>query len=125
MPPLNISNPFRPSAFLAAVGESFSSANVTVDWFHAVQLFTTAVDKVRKAEAKQHKLPKASRWTVLNAAWSHWKGTRNAFCSDGHPLIQMPGSKTLVETSLLTRTGIPVINKEGRSPMSPLITMIT
>jgi transposase len=55
-------------AFLAAVGESFPSANVTVDWFHVVQMFTTAVDEVRKAEARQHKLPKATRWAVLKAA---------------------------------------------------------
>lgn len=55
-------------AFLAAIGENFPSANVTVDWFHVVQLFTTAVDKVRKAEAKERKLPKATRWAVLKAA---------------------------------------------------------
>jgi transposase len=44
-------------AFLAAVGESFPKAEVTVDWFHVVQL-----------EAKQTKLPKALRWAVLKAA---------------------------------------------------------
>jgi transposase len=55
-------------AFLAAVGESFPQAEVTVDWFHVVQLFTRAVDQVRKAEAKQTKLPKALRWAVLKAA---------------------------------------------------------
>ena len=33
-------------AFLAAIGESFPGANVTVDWFHVVQPFTTAVDEV-------------------------------------------------------------------------------
>ncbi|CAO0824875.1 hypothetical protein DFAR_970006 [Desulfarculales bacterium] len=49
------------SAFLAAIDKSFPDANVTVDWFHVAQLFTTAVDKVRKAEAKEHKLPKATR----------------------------------------------------------------
>ncbi len=37
------------SAFLAAVAEGFPKAAVTVDWFHVVQLFTTAVDDVRKA----------------------------------------------------------------------------
>ncbi len=52
-------------AFIAAVGESFESAAVTVDWFHVVQLFTKAVDEVRRAEAKQNKLPKALRWAVL------------------------------------------------------------
>ncbi|CAO0823102.1 hypothetical protein DFAR_3480002 [Desulfarculales bacterium] len=29
-------------AFLATIGESFPGANVTVNWFHVVQLFTTA-----------------------------------------------------------------------------------
>src|SRR5208283_5435447 len=36
-------------AFLAAVAENFPNAAITVDWFHVVQLFTTAVDQVRKA----------------------------------------------------------------------------
>ncbi len=43
------------------VGESFEAAAVTVDWFHVVQLFTKAVDAVRRAEARQNKLPKALR----------------------------------------------------------------
>jgi transposase len=34
-------------AFLAAVAENFPNAAITVDWFHVVQLFTTAVDRVR------------------------------------------------------------------------------
>jgi transposase len=54
-------------AFLAAIGDNFSNAAVTVDWFHVVQLFTTAVDQVRKAEARSRKLPKALRWAVLKA----------------------------------------------------------
>ena len=54
-------------AFLAAVGETFENAAQTVDWFHVVQLFTTAVDEVRKAESKQLKLPDATRWAVLKA----------------------------------------------------------
>ncbi len=52
-------------AFLAAVKEEFERANVTVDWFHVVQLFTKAVDDVRKLEHQQNKLPKATRWAVL------------------------------------------------------------
>jgi transposase len=56
------------SAFIAAVGESFENATVTVDWFHVVQLFTKAVDEVRRAETKQNKLPKALRWAVLKRA---------------------------------------------------------
>lgn len=55
-------------AFLAAVKEEFGEANVTVDWFHVVQLFTRAVDDVRKQEQKQNKLPKATRWAVLKGS---------------------------------------------------------
>ncbi len=55
-------------AFLAAIGETFEKANVTVDWFHVVKLFTKAVDDVRKAEAKHNTMPKALRWAVLKAA---------------------------------------------------------
>ncbi|CAO0824442.1 hypothetical protein DFAR_630081 [Desulfarculales bacterium] len=55
-------------SYLTAIGKSFPSANVTVDLFYVAQLFTTAVDEVQKAEAKEHKLPKATRWVVLKAA---------------------------------------------------------
>jgi len=55
-------------AFLAALAQGFPNAAVTVDWFHVVQLFTTAVDQVRKAEARNRQLPKAVRWAVLKAA---------------------------------------------------------
>ena len=55
-------------ALLAASGESFPGANATVDWFHIVQLFTTAVDEVRKAEAEERKLPKATSRAVLKTA---------------------------------------------------------
>lgn len=55
-------------AFLAALAESLPRASVTVDWFHVVQLFTKAVDQVRKAEAKHSSLPKSLRWAVLKAA---------------------------------------------------------
>lgn len=54
-------------AFLAATAETFANATQTVDWFHVVQLFTAAVDDVRKAESKQVKLPDATRWAVLKA----------------------------------------------------------
>lgn len=54
-------------AFLAAVAETFENATQTVDWFHVVQLFTSAVDEVRKAERKQVKMPDATRWAVLKA----------------------------------------------------------
>ena len=52
-------------AFLAALAESLPRASVTVDWFHVVQLFTKAVDQVRKAEAKETSMPKSLRWAVL------------------------------------------------------------
>lgn len=55
-------------AFLTAVGEEFPDAAVTVDWFHVMQLFTKAVDDVRKAERRQTQLPAATRWAVLKAA---------------------------------------------------------
>jgi transposase len=55
-------------AFLAAVGETFDQAAVTVDWFHVVQMFTKAVDDVHRAEAKQTRLPKALRWAILKRA---------------------------------------------------------
>ncbi|CAO0823448.1 hypothetical protein DFAR_3710006 [Desulfarculales bacterium] len=55
-------------AFLAAIGEKFPGANVIVDWFYVVQLFTTAVDEVQEAEAKERNLPKATRGAVFKAA---------------------------------------------------------
>lgn len=58
-------------AFLAALGESFPEASVTVDWFHVVQLFTKALDDVRKAEARLVKMPAATRWAVLKARESN------------------------------------------------------
>ena len=76
-------------AFLAAIGETFEQANVTVDWFHVVQLFTKAVDDVRKAEAKHNTMPKALRWAVLKAAdgklttkqAASWPNSRPPTCS--------------------------------------------
>lgn len=55
-------------AFLSGIKENFKNAVVTVDWFHVVQLFTSADDKVRKLEAKTRKLPKANRWANLKNA---------------------------------------------------------
>ena len=55
-------------AFLAATQEEFPEASVTVDWFHVVQLFTRAVDDVRKAERKVKSHPKSLRWAVLKKA---------------------------------------------------------
>ncbi|CAO0824771.1 hypothetical protein DFAR_910014 [Desulfarculales bacterium] len=36
---------------------TMSPAFLTVDWFHVIQLFTTAVDEVQKAEAKERRRP--------------------------------------------------------------------
>jgi len=43
-------------------------ANVTVDWFHVVQLSTRAVDAARKQEQKANNLPKATRWAVFKGS---------------------------------------------------------
>jgi len=53
------------AAFLAAAVESFPRAAITVDWFHVVQIFTTAVERVRRAEAHRCTLPKGARWASL------------------------------------------------------------
>ena len=45
-------------AFLAAAEETFGNAAVTVDWFHVVQVFTKALDGVRRLKAKEVMLPK-------------------------------------------------------------------
>ena len=63
-------------AFLAAVGKTFEDAVVTVDWFHVVQMFTKAVDEVRRAEAKHNALPKALRWAILKRADGRLPGPR-------------------------------------------------
>lgn len=55
-------------AFIASVKTNFKNAELTVDWFHVVQLFTQAVNEVRVAEAKETKMPKTSRWAVLKNA---------------------------------------------------------
>jgi len=52
-------------AFLAGAKEQFESADITVDWFHVVKLFTDAVDKVRRMEHKLPDFPKSLRWAVL------------------------------------------------------------
>ncbi|WP_235059138.1 transposase [Vibrio sp. SS-MA-C1-2] len=57
-------------SFLSGVKDEFPKANVTVDWFHVVQLFTRAVDEVRKEERKHNDMPKALRWAVLKTAES-------------------------------------------------------
>jgi transposase len=55
-------------AFISGVKTHFANSSHTVDWFHVVQLFTKALDEVRRAEAKETKLPKATRWATLKRA---------------------------------------------------------
>lgn len=55
-------------AFISGVKAHFPNSAHTVDWFHVVQLFTKAVDDVRRAEAKEVALPKATRWATLKKA---------------------------------------------------------
>ena len=44
---------------------NFPRAAITVDWFHVVQIFTTAVEQVRRAEAHRCALPKGARWATM------------------------------------------------------------
>jgi transposase len=55
-------------AFISGVKAHFTNSSHTVDWFHVVQLFTKAVDDVRRAEAKEATLPNATRWATLKNA---------------------------------------------------------
>lgn len=52
-------------SFMPAIGENFENAMITVDWFHVVKLFTTALEDVRRSERKQAAFPKSLRWAVL------------------------------------------------------------
>ena len=56
------------AAFLSGIADSLPNAHVTVDWFHTVQSFTRALDKVRKLEQRIIPMPKGSRWAVLKGA---------------------------------------------------------
>jgi transposase len=55
-------------AFISSIKTHFKNSELTVDWFHVVQLFTKAVDEVRRAEAKEIAMPKTTRWAVLKNA---------------------------------------------------------
>ena len=57
-------------AFISGIKSHFSNSSITVDWFHVVQLFSKAVDEVRRKEAKAASMPKAVRWATLKAAES-------------------------------------------------------
>jgi len=63
-------------AFLRGVDEELPNAEVTIDWFHVVQIFNKAVDQVRKQERKDGSHPKSLRWAVLKNS-DNEKLTRN------------------------------------------------
>ena len=52
-------------AFLSGIAEHLPKAEVTVDWFHIVKIFTEALDNVRRQESQVKPLPKHLRWAVL------------------------------------------------------------
>jgi transposase len=47
---------------------NFENTEVTIDWFHVVQLFTRALDDVRRKETADRKLPRDVRWATLKNA---------------------------------------------------------
>ena len=55
-------------AFVAGSEEQFKNAVVVIDWFHVVQLFNKAVDKVRRLESRSKRLPRETRWAILKKA---------------------------------------------------------
>jgi transposase len=57
-------------AFISGIKAHFTNSAITVDWFHVVQLFSKAVDEVRRKEAKEVAMPRATRWATLKAAES-------------------------------------------------------
>ena len=57
-------------SFISGIKAHFANSAITVDWFHVVQLFSKAVDEVRRKEAKMASMPKAVRWATLKAAES-------------------------------------------------------
>lgn len=52
-------------SFIAGIQASFPSAEVTFDRFHVVKLLNEAMDKVRKAERKEHEALKGHKYTFL------------------------------------------------------------
>ena len=58
------------ASFISGIKAHFSNSGITVDWFHVVQLFSKAVDEVRRKEAKEASMPKATRWATLKASES-------------------------------------------------------
>ena len=83
-------------AFLSAAEATFRNAAVTVDWFHVVQIFTKALDEVRRLEAREVILPKAARWAVLKGLET-WRSEE-----------QVAALKELEERGLATATAFRV-----------------
>jgi transposase len=52
-------------SFIAGAAASFPSAEITFDRFHVVKLLNEAMDKVRKAERKEHDELKGHKYTFL------------------------------------------------------------
>lgn len=52
-------------AFISGAAASFPSASITFDRFHVVKLLNEAMDKVRKAERKEHDEIKGHKYTFL------------------------------------------------------------
>lgn len=52
-------------AFISGVKEAFPAAEITFDRFHVVKLLNEAMDKVRKAERKEHEALKGHKYTFL------------------------------------------------------------
>jgi transposase len=69
-------------AFISGVKESFPAAEITFDRFHVVKLLNEAMDKVRKAERKEHEALKGHQYTFL-------KNPENLSETKQHELAEM------------------------------------
>ncbi len=54
-------------SFIAGVLEEFPQASITFDRFHVVKLLNEAMDRVRKAERREHDLLKGHKYTFLKS----------------------------------------------------------
>jgi len=89
-------------SFLSGIAQTLPNAEVTVDWFHIVQTLTRSFDEVRKLEHRDNKLPKHSRWALLQK----W-GVESLTANQHAALLQ------LIEAD--TRTSIAWMVKEKLS----------
>lgn len=58
------------TSFISGIKTHFSKSEITIDWFHVVQLFGKAVDEVRRKEAQEVAMPRSTKWAILKAAES-------------------------------------------------------